>query len=69
MGVTRRQFLKTSAVVGASAYLASHGLDLWAFDPVVDVDNPLDLYPNRDWEVESTLRWWAKSKSPGALPN
>ena len=26
MGLTRRTFLKTSAVVGAGAYLASHGL-------------------------------------------
>jgi len=50
MALTRRQFLKTSAVVGAGAYLASQKLDLWAFDPIVGVDNPLETYPNRDWE-------------------
>jgi len=49
VGLTRRQFLKTSAATGVGAYLSLQGVDLWAFD-TVGVDNPLDVYPNRGWE-------------------
>ncbi len=45
--VTRRRFLKLG--LGAVA-LAGGGPVFGALQPVVDVDNPLDYYPARDWE-------------------
>ncbi|MBX9790519.1 MAG: molybdopterin-dependent oxidoreductase [Pirellulales bacterium] len=58
----RREFLRSAvAVVGGASVLAPR---LWAFDPV-SVDNPLGMYPDRDWErvyrdqyrVDSSFTW------------
>jgi hypothetical protein len=47
-GMKRRQFLKTLGI-GTAAFLTP--LDVLAnLVPVVSVNNPLDYYPNRDWE-------------------
>ncbi|MBI1976912.1 MAG: twin-arginine translocation signal domain-containing protein, partial [Candidatus Omnitrophica bacterium] len=50
MALTRRQFLKISAVAGAGIAVGLEGLKLWALEPVPEIDNPLSFYPNRDWE-------------------
>ena len=49
MGLTRRQFLKITGLTGVGLFLVSKGLNLWAFEPISDVENPLEFYPNRDW--------------------
>ncbi len=50
--VTRRKFLKGSAVAAAGAYVAAQAFDsaFTFFQAAVGVDNPLVFYPNRDWE-------------------
>ena len=50
MGFTRRRFLKTTAAAGTAAAFAKNGLALNMLQPVVDIDNPLQSYPPRDWE-------------------
>src|SRR5262249_49620692 len=42
----RRDFLKAALATGGSGLLAPR---LWAFD-AVSVENPLGVYPSRDWE-------------------
>jgi nitrate reductase alpha subunit len=50
-GVTRRDFLKLAGGVAGGLVLASHGaLALRRLVPV-GIDNPLELYPDRDWEA------------------
>jgi nitrate reductase alpha subunit len=44
--MNRRDFLKSALAAGSSGLL---GPQLWAFD-VVNVANPLGVYPSRDWE-------------------
>jgi nitrate reductase alpha subunit len=50
--LSRRSFVKTSALATAGAYLAVHGIDqTFAFlEAAPGIDNPLLHYPNRDWE-------------------
>ncbi len=50
--ISRRTFLRSSAVAAAGSYLAVHGLDptLAFFQAADGIDNPLLFYPNRDWE-------------------
>jgi len=50
MQASRRDFLKTGLAAGLVLGLADSGLALQALAPVVDVDNPLEHYPARDWE-------------------
>lgn len=65
MGMTRREFLKTSLTAGLGLYFTLNDLALWAFEPVPDIENPLAHYPNRDWEklyrdqyrYDSTFSW------------
>lgn len=50
MKLSRRQFLKTAASVAA---LGTLGGVSWAgrtLQPAVQIDNPLEYYPDRDWE-------------------
>ena len=50
MTLTRREFLKISAAtVTALSTLGSRGLSLSNLGPII-VGNPLDYYPERDWE-------------------
>ena len=63
MGTSRREFLKTVGGVGLGAFVAP-GLKLFSFD-AIDIENPLDAYPARDWEkvyrdqykYDSTFSW------------
>ncbi len=66
MGITRRQFLQISSTAGFGILLGSKGLvDLWALEPIEGVENPLQFYPDRDWEkiyrdqyqYDSTFSW------------
>ncbi|MCH7590327.1 molybdopterin-dependent oxidoreductase [PVC group bacterium] len=65
MGITRRTFLKISGATGMGLFLASRQLSLYAFESIQDIENPLDYYPNRDWEkiyrdqykYDSTFSW------------
>jgi len=50
MDVTRRDFLKTGLTAGAVLGLGQPTLALAALAPAVEVGNPLDVYPGRDWE-------------------
>ncbi|MEK6591231.1 MAG: twin-arginine translocation signal domain-containing protein, partial [Nitrospinota bacterium] len=51
MDLTRRSFLKISAAAAAGvAALEGEALALKTLKPVVDVENPLGAYPDRDWE-------------------
>ena len=50
MDLTRRDFLKATAATGATFLVAEKGLALQLLQPVVDVDNPLAIYPERGWE-------------------
>ncbi|MFQ5693307.1 MAG: molybdopterin-dependent oxidoreductase, partial [Nitrospinota bacterium] len=50
MGVTRRQFLGMVAAAGAGTLVADRGLALAGLKPTVQVGNPLESYPDRDWE-------------------
>ncbi len=50
MAVTRRDFLKWSAVAGAAAAAWRSALGLDLLEPAVGVDNPLAFYPSRGWE-------------------
>ena len=53
-GISRRNFMKLVGAGSASAYLSlTDGSSLWGLEPK-HVDNPLEAYPNRDWE--STYR-------------
>ena len=46
--MNRRSFLKLTGATGAAALVSSPA---YAFlEPIVGVDNPLDVYPERDWE-------------------
>ncbi len=49
MTVSRRRFLKTTAAI-AGAALAADALGLQGLRFVPDIQNPLQFYPNRDWE-------------------
>ena len=50
MVLTRREFLKIgAATVAAVTTLGSRGLSLSNLEPI-SVDNPLDYYPDRNWE-------------------
>ena len=49
MAVSRRQFLTTAGSLSLAAF-AKPALALKVFEPVVQVDNPIAYYPNRDWE-------------------
>jgi nitrate reductase alpha subunit len=49
MRVSRRSFLKTSAAITGVA-LATDVLGLQGFKFVPEIKNPLEFYPNRDWE-------------------
>jgi len=68
MKLTRRQFLKGVAGTGAGAALgglALRPLQVQALEIPVQVGNPLEVYPKRDWEqiyeeqykYESTFTW------------
>ncbi|MCH7590617.1 twin-arginine translocation signal domain-containing protein, partial [PVC group bacterium] len=65
MDVTRRQFLKITTAAGVGAWLTLKGVNLWAFESVDDIENPLAFYPKRDWEkiyrdqyrYDSTFSW------------
>lgn len=47
--LTRREFLKIAGLGGTAVYVLSSSA--YAFlKPIVGVDNPLDYYPDRDWE-------------------
>ena len=51
MRLTRRKFLHVSAATAATlAAMDGKALALKALQPVVSVENPLDTYPDRDWE-------------------
>lgn len=64
MRFSRRDFLKWSSAIGAGV-VASTELRLFALEPALDVQNPLDHYPNRGWEevyrnqyrYDSTFTW------------
>ncbi|MBI1746305.1 MAG: molybdopterin-dependent oxidoreductase [Acidobacteria bacterium] len=49
---TRRDFLKVTTVgtAGALSGLVPEGMALQTLQPVVEVGNPLEAYPSRDWE-------------------
>lgn len=49
MTVSRRGFLKTTATITGIA-LATDALGLQGFKFVPEIHNPLQFYPNRDWE-------------------
>ncbi len=65
MNISRRKFLKVSGAAGAGLWIASHAPNLWALEPINEVENPLAFYPNRDWEkiyrdqyrYDSTFSW------------
>ena len=67
MKLTRRQFLKVAAGTGAGAALGLtlRPLEVQALEIPVQVGNPLEVYPERDWErvyeeqykYESTFTW------------
>lgn len=65
MGITRRQFLKRAGAATAGLSLGLKNLSLWALEPIPEITNPLDHYPNRDWEeiyrdqyrYDSTFSW------------
>ena len=48
MAITRRQFLKVSLASFGSLLLSRPSL--FALDYVTEIDNPLEFYPERDWE-------------------
>ncbi|MBI1930267.1 molybdopterin-dependent oxidoreductase [Candidatus Poribacteria bacterium] len=50
MKLSRRQFLGTTAAAGALSVIGTSGLALQALQPAVEVSNPLETYPDRDWE-------------------
>jgi nitrate reductase alpha subunit len=50
MDVTRRDFLKTGLTAGAVLGWSQPTLALAALAPAVEVGNPLEVYPGRDWE-------------------
>ncbi len=50
MDRSRRDFLKTGLLGGAVLGLADPALALQALRPTVEVGNPLEHYPARDWE-------------------
>ena len=49
MALTRRQFLQATTTAGVFTF-ASSRLGLSMLQPTVEVDNPLERYPDRDWE-------------------
>ena len=49
MDLTRRQFLQATTAAGAFT-LADRGLGLSLLQPAVEVGNPLESYPDRNWE-------------------
>ncbi|MBI4352683.1 MAG: molybdopterin-dependent oxidoreductase [Candidatus Omnitrophica bacterium] len=65
MGVTRREFLKISGAVAGAALASKKLPSLWGLEPVQEIQNPLEYYPNRDWEkiyrdqyrYDSTFSW------------
>ncbi len=50
MKLTRRKFLKISGMAGLSVALSASDFNLWAFEPIAEIENPLKYYPNRNWE-------------------
>ncbi|HSR72325.1 MAG TPA: molybdopterin-dependent oxidoreductase, partial [Kiloniellales bacterium] len=48
MGVTRRAFLRGTGL--SLAAISKPALALRVFEPVVNVENPIFYYPNREWE-------------------
>ena len=63
MELSRRRFMET-CLSATGAALAASGPQAWAFTPV-SVENPLGVYPDRDWEkvyldqyrYDSTFTW------------
>ncbi|MBI4551842.1 MAG: molybdopterin-dependent oxidoreductase, partial [Candidatus Latescibacteria bacterium] len=51
MDLTRRAFLKAAGAAGTAVMFSEHAFALKTLQPVVDVANPLDAYPDRDWEA------------------
>ena len=49
MALTRRQFLQATTAAGVFT-LADRGLGLSLLQPAVEVGNPLESYPDRNWE-------------------
>jgi len=59
----RREFLQTAmAAMGSCGLLQSQ---LWAFQPV-SVENPLGVYPDRDWERLYAINIAWTNRSPGS---
>ena len=64
MDLTRRQFLQATTAAGVFT-LADRGLGLSLLQPAVEVGNPLESYPDRNWEriyrdqyrYDSTFDW------------
>lgn len=50
MKFTRREFIKTSTLAGTTGILADNVFGFKLLQPAVEVTNPLEFYPNRDWE-------------------
>src|SRR3990172_7661956 len=50
MDLTRRKFLKGSLTAGVLTAITGKAYGLKSLQPAVDVDNPLENYPDRDWE-------------------
>ena len=50
MDLTRRKFLKGSLTAGVLTAITGKAYGLKSLQPAVDVGNPLENYPDRDWE-------------------
>lgn len=50
MDLTRRHFLKAVVATGTATVFADQALALRMLQPVVEVENPLEAYPDRNWE-------------------
>ncbi|MCF6159535.1 MAG: twin-arginine translocation signal domain-containing protein, partial [wastewater metagenome] len=50
MKLTRRTFLQLAGATGATVTLANKAMAFRLLKPAVEVGNPLDAYPDRNWE-------------------
>jgi hypothetical protein len=50
MELTRKDFLKVSAITAVGLALSNPKMSLWALEPVEDINHPLAYYPSRNWE-------------------